>query len=163
VKELLEFSREPLPEKETIALDAILDEVAAFFHQQPDFKHIDITKNFALGLPHVFADPGQVRQVFMNLVINAGQAMPQGGKLDISTYLSKDGNGICAEIKDSGCGIPADDLSRVFDPFFTTKPEGTGLGLSISYGIVVSNGGRIEVRSDTGEGSAFVVILPAAV
>ncbi len=159
VKELLEFSRESLPEKETIALETILDEVATFFHQQPDFNEIEIIKNYCTGLPLVSVDPGQIRQVFMNLVINAGHAMPRGGKLEISTYGSEDGRYVCAEIKDSGVGIPADDLPRIFDPFFTTKPEGTGLGLSISYGIIESNGGRIEVKSRVGEWAAFTVML----
>jgi two-component system NtrC family sensor kinase len=162
VKDLLEFSRESLPEKEVTAIDAIIDEVVTFFHQQPDFKHIIIRKNYYSDLPPISVDPGQIRQVFMNLVINAGHAMQQGGELEISTYFSGDGRYLCAGFKDNGVGIPEDDLARIFDPFFTTKPQGTGLGLSISYGIIVNNGGKIEVQSSVGKGTTFVVKLPVS-
>jgi two-component system NtrC family sensor kinase len=160
VKNLLEFSRESLPKKEGIVLDSILDEVAMFFHKQPDFRDIVIRKIYGKGLPQVSVDPNQIRQVFMNLVINAGHAMPNGGDLEICTYLSADGEYVCAAIKDNGVGISEDNLTRIFDPFFTTKSIGTGLGLSISYGIVENNGGSIEVKSRVGEGTTFTVMLP---
>lgn len=159
VKDLLEFSRESLPEKEVIALDAILDEVVTLFHQQPNFGNIVIRRNYSRDLPQISVDPNQIRQVFMNLVINAGHAMPQGGDLEISTYRSADGKYVCAALKDSGEGIPDVNIARIFDPFFTTKPEGTGLGLSISYGIVETHGGKIEVKSGAVEGTTFIVML----
>ena len=99
----------------------------------------------------------------MNLIINAGQAMPHGGNLEISTYRSSDGKHVCAALKDNGSGISEDNIARIFDPFFTTKPDGTGLGLSISYGIIESNGGKIEVQSSAGEGTTFIVSLPVSV
>lgn len=160
VRNLLEFSRESLPEKEVIALDEILDEVVTFFHKQPDFKNIVIRKNYGSDLPPISVDPNQIRQVFMNLVINAGQALHHGGNLEISTYCSTNGKHVCAGFKDNGDGIPEENLTRIFDPFFTTKSEGTGLGLSISYGIIESNGGKIEVTSTLGEGTTFIVKLP---
>ena len=162
VKNLLEFSRESSPQKEVIALDAILDEVVTFFHNQPDFKNIAIGKNYGIDLPQISVDPNQIRQVLMNLVINAGHAMSNGGDLDITTFLSADGKYVCAGIKDNGDGIPEENLARIFDPFFTTKSEGTGLGLSISYGIIENNGGKIEVKSRLGEGTAFTVMLPVS-
>jgi len=162
VKNLLEFSRASLPDKEVIALDAILDEVCTFFHNQPDFRNIVIRKNYGRDLPPISADPNQIRQVFMNLFINAGHAMPHGGDLEISTYRSADRKYICAALKDCGVGISEENLARIFDPFFTTKSEGTGLGLSISYGIIESNGGKIEVQSRTGEGTTFIVLLPVS-
>jgi two-component system NtrC family sensor kinase len=160
VKDLLEFSRESLPEIEVTALEAILDEVVTFFHKQPDFSNIIIRKDYGGDLPQISVDPNQIRQVFMNLVINAGHAMPYGGILEISTFRSVDGKYICAAIKDSGDGISEENLARIFDPFFTTKSEGTGLGLSISYGIIENNGGKIEVKSRLGEGTTFTVMLP---
>ena len=160
VKDLLEFSRESSPEKETIALDAVLDDVVTFFHQQPDFSSVVIKKHFQGGLPHVSVDPNQIRQVFMNIVINAGHAMPLGGVLDISTYLTADGKYVCAAVTDTGCGISEENLTKIFDPFFTTRSEGTGLGLSISHGIITNNGGKIEVQSAVGEGTTFVVKFP---
>lgn len=162
VRNLLEFSRESLPEKEAISLEAILDDVISFFHNQPDFSNIVIRKNYGSDLPLISVDPHQIRQVFMNLIINAGHAMPKGGDLGISTYRSADGKYICAGIKDSGDGISDENLARIFDPFFTTKPEGTGLGLSISYGIIENNGGKIEVKSRLGEGTEFTVMLQAS-
>jgi two-component system, NtrC family, sensor kinase len=162
VKDLLEFSRESLPEKESIALDVVLDDVVTFFHKQPDFSKIEISKQFQSGLPPVSADLNQIRQVFMNIVINAGHAMPHGGTLEISTYLSADGKYVCASLKDTGYGITEENLSKIFDPFFTTKSEGTGLGLSISYGIINNNGGTIEVKSTIGEGTTFTVMLPVS-
>jgi two-component system NtrC family sensor kinase len=163
VKNLLEFSRESSPEKDTIALDAILDEVITFFYKQPDFINIVFKKNYAADLPQVSVDPNQIRQVFMNLVINAGHAMHQGGILKMSTYCSEDRKFVCASIEDSGDGISEEILARIFDPFFTTKSEGTGLGLSISYGIIENNGGKIEVKSALGEGTTFIVKLPVSV
>ncbi len=162
VKDLLEFSRESLPEKEVIAIDAILDEVVTFFHKQPNFCNIIIRKDYGTELPQISVDPNQIREVFMNLVINAGHAMPYGGILDISTYRSTDGRYVCAALKDSGDGIPEENLSRIFDPFFTTKSEGTGLGLSISYGIIENHGGKIEVQSTLGDGAVFIVMLPVS-
>jgi two-component system NtrC family sensor kinase len=159
VKDLLEFSRESFPEKEPTDLETILDYVISFFHNQPDFSTIIIRKNYSNDLPHLLVDPNQIRQVFLNLVINAGHAMPQGGDLEISTYLSADGQYVCAAIEDSGDGIPEENIARIFDPFFTTKSEGTGLGLAISYGIIENNGGKIEVKSRLGEGTLFVVML----
>jgi len=151
-----------LPEKEPISLETILDDVINFFRNQPDFNNILIRKNYDSDLSQISVDPNQIRQVFMNLVINAGHAMQKGGDLEISTYRSADGKYVCAGIRDSGEGIPEDNLARIFDPFFTTKPEGTGLGLSISYGIIENNDGKIEVRSTLGEGTEFIVMLQAS-
>lgn len=162
VKNLLEFSRESSPEKEVIALSAILDEVATFFHKLPDFNTIVISKNYGDDLPRISVDPNQIRQVFMNLVINAGHAMPKGGDLEMSTYWSPDRKYVCAGIKDTGDGIPEENIARIFDPFFTTRSNGTGLGLSISYGIIENNGGKIEVKSRVCEGTTFVVMLPVS-
>jgi two-component system NtrC family sensor kinase len=160
VKNLLEFSRESSPEKEVIALETILDEVVTFFLNQPDFINIVFKKNYGGDLPQISVDPNQIRQVFTNLVINAGHAMFHGGELEISTYRSTDRKYVCADLKDNGDGIPEDVLTRIFDPFFTTKSNGTGLGLSISYGIIENNGGKIEVKSRVGEGTTFTVMLP---
>ncbi|MDD2367140.1 MAG: ATP-binding protein [Desulfuromonadaceae bacterium] len=163
VKELLEFSRESTPVKEEVELESIIDDVAAFFHKQPDFRAVEIIKKFDSSLPKVLIDPNQIRQVFMNLFINAGHSIYESGKLELSTHRSADGKYLSAEIRDNGTGIPEEYLERIFDPFFTTKPEGTGLGLSISYGIIENHGGKITVNSRVSEGTTFTVLLPLPV
>ena len=110
-----------------------------------------------------YADPGQLQEVFINLIVNAKAGMKSahgGGALAIRTR--RDSSTITIEIEDDGPGIPIDDLGSIFDPFFTTRSpaEGTGLGLSICHGIINEHGGRISVRSKTGEGATFVVELP---
>ena len=108
------------------------------------------------------ADEDQVKQVVMNVVLNAIQACIDGGRVQVSCYRSEtaESETACIEIVDNGCGIPNDALGRIFDPFFTTRSEGTGLGLSVAHRIVASHGGSIEVRSRVGHGSTFVVRFP---
>ena len=109
----------------------------------------------------VVADEDQVKQVVMNVVLNAIHACIDGGRVQVSCYRSHSGDGsACIEVVDNGCGIPEDALGRIFDPFFTTRSEGTGLGLSVAHRIVASHGGMIEVRSRVGHGSTFVIRLP---
>ena len=104
-------------------------------------------------------DPDRLTQCLLNLYLNALQAMDDGGQLTISSYPI--GNDTFAiDVKDSGPGIPADDLNAVFDPYFTTKPKGTGLGLAIVHKIVEAHQGQIKVRSTIGEGTIFTIILP---
>jgi signal transduction histidine kinase len=127
---------------------------------------IEISVSLADDLPRVKADAEQLRQVFLNLAINGVQAMPQGGRLTISTALRKSvrrASGAFVEIRfrDLGSGIQPQDLKNLFIPFFTTKEKGTGLGLPISQRIIENHGGVIEVRSRVGQGSTFTVVLPA--
>jgi len=158
---LLEFSRESTPHKEAISLNSLIDKVLDLIHNQPSFHDIAIEKCYADDLPNVLVDLGQMQQVFINIMLNASQAMSvAGGTLTITSYLSDDRSFVCAEFSDTGCGISEEDLAHIFDPFFTTKSEGTGLGLSISYGIVENNDGKIEVKSRLGKGTAFTVLLP---
>ncbi len=112
------------------------------------------------NLPLVECLPSELNQVYMNLLLNAGQAIGERGSIVVST--GQDGEEVWIEFKDSGAGIPADLLQRIFDPFFTTKPvgSGTGLGLSISYGIINKHHGRIDVTSTVGEGSCFRIVIP---
>jgi two-component system, NtrC family, sensor kinase len=111
-------------------------------------------------LSNVFADPDQLQQVFVNLIVNAFQAMPKGGTLTLLAYEGGDEARIA--VKDTGCGISAENMNKLFTPFFSTKKEvkGVGLGLAVSYGIIQRFKGRIEVESKSGEGSTFTVCLP---
>ncbi|MCA9186308.1 MAG: hypothetical protein KDA99_11840 [Planctomycetales bacterium] len=112
------------------------------------------------AIPHVRCHPGEINQVFMNLLVNAGQAIDKQGTVRITTSSTE--AHVVVSISDDGCGIPEENLSKLFTPFFTTKPvgSGTGLGLSVSYGIVEKHGGTIEVSSTVGEGTTFIVKLP---
>lgn len=112
------------------------------------------------GLPAVECMPSQINQVFMNLLINAAQAIDKKGTITVRTGSS--GDEVWLEVADTGNGIAPENMSRIFEPFFTTKPvgKGTGLGLSLSYGIVQKHHGRIEVKSEPGKGSTFRVWLP---
>lgn len=161
VSRLLEFSREAMPHKEAISLNTLLEKVVSLIHKQPSFHEITIVQDYSGDLPDVLVDPGQIQQVFINMILNASHAMYDGGTLTISTSTDENRSTVRAEITDTGCGISEEDLSHIFDPFFTTKSDGTGLGLSISYGIVENNGGRIEVKSILGKGTTFTVLLPA--
>jgi two-component system NtrC family sensor kinase len=161
VKGLLDFARQRKPDKKEWDIHLLIDNTLTLLAEQVRFQNIKIDKQFKAGIPMLFVDGDQIQQVFMNILLNAADAMAgNGGNLSIKTDL-KDG---LAEISftDTGCGISKEHLSKLFDPFFTTKEtgKGTGLGLAISYGIVQSHGGDIEVESQVGKGSTFRIKLP---
>jgi signal transduction histidine kinase len=121
--------------------------------------HCDIQTNLE-ELPKTYCAPGQIKQVILNLLINAGHAIKEKGTIEINSQYS---NGqITVSIKDDGCGIPEDKIDKLFDPFYTTKPlgKGTGLGLAISYGIIQDHKGKIDIESKQGVGSTFTISLP---
>jgi two-component system, NtrC family, sensor kinase len=140
----------------------VLRETLALVRYQVERKHV--TASLALPQPGAMiqGDDGQLQQVFLNLLQNALDAVPEGGNVHVSARL--DTRGIEVAVADTGCGIPEEHLRKIFDPFFSTKGvgKGTGLGLSVSYGIVQAHGGRISAESKTGAGSTFRVWLPAA-
>jgi two-component system NtrC family sensor kinase len=160
VRRLLEFSRPNPPHKELCSIGQLLEHTLALVVYQPSFHNIRIDRSFRQDdVPQVLLDPNQVQQVFMNLLINAGQAMSGEGVLELA--VDRDEDWLQVRVKDTGCGIPPEQMKKIFDPFFTTKgTSGTGLGLSVSYGIIHSHGGTIEVESTVGEGTVFTVRLP---
>jgi two-component system NtrC family sensor kinase len=162
VKGLLEFSRESIPQKKLASLNGVMDNTLSLIGNQSFFQDVEIVKAYGDDIPEVFLDPNQMEQVFINMLLNASQAMEGKGTLTIRTRTASQPGWACVEITDTGCGIPEEHLGRIFDPFFTTKSKGTGLGLSVSYGIVENHGGKIEVRSGAGAGTTFTVRLPVA-
>lgn len=161
VQGLLEFSRSSIPEKALCSLQQVIDESISLIAQQPIAHNVEFVRSYNDKLPEIPLDRAQIRQVFMNLVMNACQAMPTGGRLTLQSELQ--GDFAVVTVADTGVGIDDDKLGNIFDPFFTTKErDGTGLGLSISYGIVKNHGGRIEVQSVPGEGTTFRVLLPVS-
>lgn len=159
VKRLLEFSRETPPLKQDVEINQLLDSTFNFLERQVSFHNIKVMKSFEDALPNIQADPVQLKQVFMNMLVNASQAMALGGDLEVATRLRPD-YGVEVVVRDSGCGISEERVKYIFDPFFTTKKDGTGLGLSVSYGIVQNHGGNIDVASEIGVGTTFRIFLP---
>src|SRR5208337_567763 len=123
---------------------------------------ISVNTHLCSALPLVYANPGKLQQVIMNLIMNARDAMPRGGELTIATACED--SSVRVEVSDNGVGISPEHLSKVFDPFFTTKStaRGTGLGLAVTYGIIREHLGKIEVQSAVGRGTSFRVELPVA-
>ena len=162
VKSLLEFARQTEPKMDPTDINRAITEGLFFLENQALFHNIQIVKRLDPGLPLIIGNAGQLKQVFMNIIVNAAEAMHGSGTLTITTSYASHRNMVWVEFTDSGEGIPEENLTRIFDPFFTTKDigKGTGLGLSTSYGIVESHGGRIGVKSKVGEGTTFTIELP---
>ncbi len=158
---LLNFARQQEVLLQDTNLHQVLDQSIEGVRHQPTFARVQIIRQYDPAVPNIQADPGQLQQVFVNLLNNAAEAMPDGGTITISTRLM-DQQWVEVKVADTGCGIPEEHLGRLFTPFFTTKPpgKGTGLGLSIVYGIVKMHRGQIGVESRVGEGTTFTITLP---
>ncbi|MBI2219326.1 MAG: GAF domain-containing protein [Candidatus Rokubacteria bacterium] len=164
VRSLLFFARQRPPEHGAVDLNRVIEETLAFRQSQLALSGILVTKELAPELPSITGDAQQLQQVFLNLVLNAEQAIGEtrcGGQIILRTSTSRDAGVVRAEVVDDGPGIPPDAVGRVFEPFFTTKAvgNGSGLGLAVSYGIVQEHGGRLTVESRAGR-TAFAVELP---
>ncbi len=160
VRNLLDFARQREPSlKPNVDINAVMDEALSLLTNQIALQEIKLEKRFG-QLPPIVADPMQLRQVFVNIILNACEAIKDNGRLAITTIFSEEEQMVKVDIKDNGVGIAEEDLPRVFDPFFTSKEQGTGLGLSVVYGITNSHQGTIEVKSKVGEGTTFIFKLP---
>jgi signal transduction histidine kinase/CheY-like chemotaxis protein len=160
VRDLLQFSRQRDFMPEPSDMNLVLEQVVGMVRRQGALNGITVTETYGADLPMVEMDVPRIKQVFLNIINNAVYAMKDGGSLTLRSTL--EGATVRIAFEDTGPGIPVDVLGRIFDPFFTTKPEvsGTGLGLSVSLGIVQSHGGTIDVKSEVGVGTAFIVTLP---
>ncbi|MGB2909540.1 MAG: cache domain-containing protein [Anaerolineales bacterium] len=165
IRGLLDFSRQRKPDKTLCDVNVVLNDCVSLLENQALFHNIKIINDFEASLPMAVIDPSQIERVFMNLIINAAEAMNGSGQLTSSTRFDPFENFIEVKFIDTGQGITKDDLARIFDPFFTTKEvgHGTGLGLAISYGIVKEHGGTISVESKVSKGTTFSVRLPVRV
>ena len=166
VSNLLMFTRNLNPMPRRIDIHAVLEEILSFSRQVVDVDLMELSVSYAdMIRPHVNADAEMLKQVFLNLILNAFQAMPDGGRLMIETHCREGclGNGSQAvEIRfsDTGCGIPKENLTRIFDPFFSTKEKGSGLGLAIAHNIIDLHQGVIHVENSAHGGAVFSVFLP---
>jgi len=172
IKRLLDFAREKQPEKKFTDINQIIEDTVRIVERPAHLRDIEITTELDRSLPPIWIDADQIKQVIMNMLVNAQHAVEEKGSIAISTrraaaprpsgQSAQPGPMVEISIVDTGCGIPEKNLRRIFDPFFTSKDvgKGTGLGLSVSHGIVDAHGGAIEVHSKVGEGSTFDVFLP---
>jgi two-component system, NtrC family, sensor kinase len=160
---LLDFSRIGVGTRSPIDVSHLLEYVSRLLAVQRTADKIEVKLEIGEHLPMVSGDQGQLQQAIVALAVNATDAMPEGGILTLSAYPK--GGRVVIEVKDTGIGIPQENLTKIFDPFFTTKEvgHGTGLGLSVCYGIVAEHGGRISVSSAVGRGTTFTITLPALV
>ncbi len=160
VKEMLTFARDTPPDKRAGDLNRVVRETVAFLQPQPAFKPITFQMDLDEALPETVFDAAQARQVLVNLLQNAAEAMASGGMITVATRTLP--AAVELSVADTGSGIPRENLGRIFDPFFTTKDpgQGTGLGLAVTMRLVENHGGTIRVESEVGRGSTFRVTLP---
>jgi two-component system NtrC family sensor kinase len=157
--QLRDFSRPTSGEWKTISVNTILTNVLRLVNKELLHCQIDLRENLSAELPLISGDMRQLEQVFLNLVLNARDAMPGGGRLAVETYAGE--HSVHIRFADTGVGIREDQISRIFEPYFTTKEDrGTGLGLAICQRIVTQHGGKISVSSRLGEGAVFILHLP---
>jgi two-component system NtrC family sensor kinase len=167
VNSLLNFSRTSTSELTEVQLNKVIQETLSLLEHQLKKAGIEVRTALDPRLDPVKGNPGKLQQVFLNLFLNARDAMEPRGVLEVTTRANtataENGNGVVVEVIDSGHGIAPEHLSRIYDPFFTTKSakKGTGLGLSVTYGIIQEHGGAIEAISRPGEGTCFHLEFPA--
>jgi two-component system NtrC family sensor kinase len=159
VQDLLSYARTPRPTLEPVNLNELLTQIVDFAANHTDMRGVTIKTEYAAGLPMVMLDGDQMRQVAINLILNAGGAMPDGGTLTVKTEKADDKH-VRVIFKDSGCGIPDNHLEKIFEPFYTTKERGTGLGLAITRQIIEQHQGEIRIESEQGMGTTVTVTLP---
>ncbi|MGB9722723.1 MAG: sensor histidine kinase [Chloroflexia bacterium] len=160
VRQLRDFSKPPRRERRPVVLNQVVQDVLSLVGKELRKRRIEVVPELEPELPAVCASPEQMGEILLNLVLNAQDAMPEGGQLHIRTQV-RDGQ-VYLQVADTGIGMPPEVLEHVFEPFFTTKGEqGTGLGLAICYSIVREHGGEIRAESQVGRGSTFIVLLPA--
>lgn len=172
IRRLLDFAREKQPEKKFADLNQVIEDTVRIVERPANLRNIEVMLDLDRTLPLIWIDADQIKQVVMNMLVNAQHAVEEKGSITVRTYRSRDPrlpaqtrgpmSMVAMSIIDTGCGIPEKNLERIFDPFFTSKAvgKGTGLGLSVSHGIIEAHGGLIEVESKVGEGSTFRVFLP---
>jgi two-component system NtrC family sensor kinase len=160
VRQLLNFGREIIIKPEPININRPVGEIIDSLNAQEAFKGIALRRDLSETLPDIYADPAQIGQVVLNMLLNAIHSITPPGTIEVATRANS--WSVELVIADSGKGIPAEHLNKIFDPFFTTKEmtKGTGLGLAVSYGIIKKHGGDIEVESLEGKGTTFIVRLP---
>ena len=159
VQNLLDFTRPKEPARKLMSLLKVVEESLSLVRNKLSLNNVEVVNRMP-PLPDIMADPAHMKQVFINLLINACEAMEEGGTLAIGGSLDESGRTVMVEVRDTGVGIVAEDLARIFDPFFSTKKKGTGLGLSVVHGIVSRHNGSVAIESEPGSGTLIRITLP---
>jgi len=160
IQELLEFSRDREPRMVPTDINDVIEKALTILENEFRLQHLQLQKQLAADIEPIRLDSNQIEQVMVNILLNAVHATPAKGIITVKSEMRPDANRVRVVISDTGCGIAAENLSKIFEPFFSTKEKGTGLGLAVSYGIVKSHGGRIQVDSQPGKGTRFTIDFP---
>ena len=162
VEDLLNFARSSKPKKEFFNIHETIDDVLNFVRHRSDMHGMFMDRRYGPEVPRMLMDEKKIKQVLINLLMNAKHAVGETGAITVATAYDSERDRVSVMVQDTGYGIEKKNFSRIFDPFFTTKPtgEGTGLGLAVSYGIVKTHGGDLLVESRPGKGSTFTMVLP---
>jgi two-component system NtrC family sensor kinase len=162
VRNLLDFARESEIKTQHLQVKDLIEDILKLAANEVKLARVKVKTDVPPNLPSIYGDRQQLRQVLLNLVLNAIDAMAEGGTLTLSASNAAEPGRLELKVEDTGAGIPAHVLPQIFDPFFTTKPRGTGLGLSVSLGIIRRHGGDISVTTEIGKGTCFRLLMPAA-
>ena len=160
IQDLLEFSREKEPQKTLVNINDIMEKALNILENEFRLHHIRVEKHLSGKMTENLIDVNQMQQVFINFLLNAVEAIQDQGVITIQSRMDPDQKWEMIEIKDTGCGIPSENMLKIFEPFFSTKAKGTGLGLAVSYRIVRNHKGDIEVSSEPGRGTIFTIKIP---
>jgi two-component system, NtrC family, sensor kinase len=160
IQGLLEFSRPTEPKAALIDANKVMKRAIHLLDNEFMLHRIRVETDLSAQLPEVLIDENQIEQIFVNLLLNAIQAIDEQGTVTIRTYITKDKKNVALDVSDTGCGIPPENMSKIFEPFFSTKAKGTGLGLAVTYGIVQKHGGHVYAVSQPKQGSRFTIELP---
>jgi len=159
IKGIMNLAKQSKPEKRKSNINNLIKKTIPLVKHKISFYNIKITKELLPRLPDIMIDERQIQQIFINILLNASESMPKGGRIHISSHATEDGF-IAVRFADTGCGIDKENIDRIFDPFFTTRETGTGLGLAISREIIGQHGGDMKVKSKKGKGTTFTIRFP---
>jgi len=160
IEDLLEFSREREPQKTQANINQVIKKILSILENEFRLQHVKVETDLYGEMPDIFLDASQMQQVFVNLLLNAMEALQAQGVIKVRSMIDQSKGCVRVEVTDNGCGIPQENLGKLFEPFFTTKAKGTGLGLAVSYRIVRNHKGEIRVFSRPGEETTFVIEIP---
>jgi two-component system NtrC family sensor kinase len=160
IQELLEFARDRKPRKRVANINHIIDKSLNIIENEFRMRRIQLEKKLSSQIKETLLDENQLEQVFVNLLLNAIQAIDENGVIAVRSHMDSKQAFLMVEIADTGCGIAKENLDKIFEPFFSTKKEGSGLGLAVSYGIIQNHQGQVEVESEEGKMTRFRITLP---